>query len=393
MMRLVAQVLMVVWPQLVHANSWESPQTPNIDPSEWGLTGIQASDCGVCHTDIYAEWKLSTHAAAWVDPQFQGELHKDPDVGWLCLNCHTPVANQQALIVQETGVVRAPKTAANPAFDEAYRNEGVTCMGCHWRPDGIAAPHANVKAPHTTVYAPDMMEDGTCLDCHQARARLEDALVCDFNTGNEKTSAGVTRSCSSCHMPTVERAMATGGAVRSGGRHSWAGSGIGKGIGPTHPGLDGLDVSFTVAPVVVGEPLEMRVSLHNVRAGHPIPTGDPERMIRVDLRMVDAAGVQLAQHTERFGQTWQWSPVAMKLSDNRIGVGEQRWVEWSQPMPAGPVDVEVTVRHIRLSAENLRYHIDLVKDGRGGPSIAALQAYPTERVLFSQISRIEPVSR
>jgi hypothetical protein len=392
-MQLAALLLWMVSLPLGQANPWEAPQTPAINASDWGLTGLKASDCGVCHTEIYAEWSLSTHAAAWVDPQFQAELHKDPEVGWLCLNCHTPVANQQARIVQGSDVIRNPPTTANAVFDASYRNEGISCLGCHWRPEGIAAPHADSKAPHATIYDPEMAQDGTCLGCHQARARLEDALVCHFNTGNEKVSAGVTASCSSCHMPAVERAMATGGPVRKGGRHTWSGSGIGKGHGPTHAGLDGLDIALTVAPVVVGKPLDVRVLLHNARAGHRIPTGDPERAIVVDVRLLDMAGAELAKHTERFGQTWQWSPVAMQLSDNRIAVGEKRWVVWRQPMPAAPVDVEVTVRHVRLSADNLRYHMDLVKSGQGGPTLAALLSYPTERLLFSQTRRIQPVSR
>ena len=392
-MRLAVFFVWSILLPLGHANPWEGPQTPLIDPATWGLTGITAADCGVCHTDIYAEWKLSTHAAAWVDPQFQAELHKDPEVGWLCLNCHTPIANQQAHIVQGSGVIRNPSTIVNGSFDAAYRDEGVSCMGCHWRPNGIAAPHANTQAPHATVHDPDMTEDDTCLGCHQARVRLEDALVCHFNTGNEKMSAGVTASCSSCHMPTVDRPVVVGGPVRTGGRHTWAGSGIGKGPGPTHAGLDGLDIAVTVLPVVGDDLIEVRTSLHNVRAGHRIPTGDPERSIVVDFRLLGADGTERAKYSERFGQTWQWSPVAMQLGDNRIEPGETRWVQWRQPMSAETVTIEVKVRHIRLSADNLRYHIELVKQGHDGPTLSALQSYPTERELFSKTIQVEAVSR
>ncbi|MCB0686757.1 MAG: hypothetical protein KDC53_09530, partial [Saprospiraceae bacterium] len=35
-----------------------------------GLVSIRAFDCGICHREIYEEWKLSTHAHAWTDLQF-----------------------------------------------------------------------------------------------------------------------------------------------------------------------------------------------------------------------------------------------------------------------------------------------------------------------------------
>ncbi|NOY24785.1 MAG: hypothetical protein GXP62_02840, partial [Oligoflexia bacterium] len=58
---------------------WWSPRVPPRAPLP-GTTGNRAKDCGMCHTQIYAEWKTSTHAAAWRDPQFQQEMHKDPNV-------------------------------------------------------------------------------------------------------------------------------------------------------------------------------------------------------------------------------------------------------------------------------------------------------------------------
>lgn len=375
----------------VRSHPWQAPQTPEIQAKEWGLSGLRAADCGVCHTEIYAEWKQSTHAAAWSDPQFQAEFHKDPEVGWLCLNCHTPVANQQAEIVRTPDVVRNPSTDPNPAFDPTFRSEGVSCLACHYRPQGIAAPHADVKAPHAIVYAPDLTEDATCLGCHQATARLEDALVCHFNTGMEKEEAGVTASCTSCHMPEVKRSMAVGGPVRSGGRHTWAGSGIGKGSTTPHPGLDGLDFGFEVEPID-GDAHDVRVSLHNARAGHRIPTGDPERAIEVQLAIHDAAGAVLATHTERIGQTWQWSPVAMRLDDNRIGVNETRWVVWRYPGNPAAQQVEVKVRHIRLSQENLDYHIALIRKGHAGPTVAELEAYPTSRLLYSATRPLKSTS-
>lgn len=54
-----------------------------------GLVSLKAEACGVCHVDIYSEWKTSIHAQAYTDPFFQAYWTKDKRI-WVCLNCHTP---------------------------------------------------------------------------------------------------------------------------------------------------------------------------------------------------------------------------------------------------------------------------------------------------------------
>ena len=363
---------------LIAARSWEQPKTPNL------AAGQKASDCGVCHTEIYAEWKQSTHAQAWTDVQFQAELHKDPEVGWMCLNCHTPLANQQAYLVNTTDSIRNIDRIRNPAFDPAWQAEGVTCLSCHWTNEGIASAHKNVNAPHPTVYSPELKRDSLCNECHQAVARIEDNLVCHFNTGQEKLDAGVTESCQECHMPSVERVMALGGPVRTGGRHLWAGSGIPKGDESTHPGLDALDFKVTAqAQAAPGEQVPVVITLVNERAGHMVPSGDPERTVVV--RIEGPAG---NVEEWRIGQVWEWHPVSRKLSDNRLKPKEARDHQWSFTMPTEDVELKVSVDHVRMSSENLNYHIEKAEKGHPGPSAEALRAYPTKRRLFSHQTQI-----
>ena len=363
---------------LLAAHPWEQPRTPNVS------AGQKASDCGVCHTEIYAEWKQSTHAQAWTDVQFQAELHKDPAVGWMCLNCHTPVANQQAYFVNSAASIRDKAKIRNPAFDPDWQSEGVTCLSCHWTRDGIASVHEDVKAPHPTVYSPELKSDALCNECHQAVARIEDDLVCNFNTGQEKLDAGVTESCQDCHMPSVERVMALGGPVRKGGRHMWSGSGIPKSSEPTHAGLDGLDVQVTVpTQAKPGESVPVAITLVNARAGHMIPSGDPERYILVRIE-----GAEGLTEEWKIGQVWEWHPVSRKLSDNRLKPKETRTHEWAFTMPTQSVALNITVDHVRMSDENLQYHIKKAEKGHAGPSAAELKAYPTQRRLFDKQSQV-----
>ena len=364
------------------ARSWTAPATPVIAPFP-GTTGISAASCGTCHQEIYQEWAASTHAHAWVDRQFQAELHKDEDVAWLCINCHTPLGNQQAELTAATTDVRAPIRSPNADFDPALQQEGITCLSCHWRPEGIAAVHADAVAPHPLVHAPELRSETTCTGCHQAVARLEDALVCTFNTGQEWAEADPGKTCPACHMPPVTRASAPGAPPRAGGRHAWPGSLIPKDQWSADEAAVFADwapgVALDFAPpeaAVVGETVALEVVLRNARAGHMLPTGDPERYLELVIQARDAAGAVQAETTARIGQQWEWWPTARKLSDNRLAPGEARPVALSVVMPAGGLEIDVALDHVRISPENAGYH--------------DLGDYPTRRRVVDRHARIRP---
>lgn len=363
---------LVTLPLLLGASPWERPRTPVLDAATLGVSGLKASDCATCHSEVAREWSTSIHAAAWSDPQFQAELHKDPEVAWLCLNCHTPLANQQPSLVTAVGDIRAPTVVPNPSFDAALRDEGVTCLTCHWREEGIATSRSDVEAPHPTVHDPELGGDQTCTVCHQATARLEDALVCHFNTGAEKEEAGVKQGCTDCHMPVVSRGAGHGRL------HAWPGSGLGKGTGEPPPGLNGLDLEGPV----LSSAGELRFTLVNARTGHMLPSGDPERYLDVRASLLDSSGGVVSSKRWRIGQTWVWSPKAEKKADNRLAVGERRDMTWVPQIQGAAI--RLTVEHVRLSPENLDYHLKLLESGHPGPSIEALKSYPTRRTLYER---------
>ena len=99
-----------------------------------GLTSLRAESCGECHREIYEEWKTSIHAHAYQDPFFQAYWKKDKQV-WVCLNCHTPLENQQATLIKDIprGRVEKSPQEPNPHYDPEYQKEGVTCAACHVR--------------------------------------------------------------------------------------------------------------------------------------------------------------------------------------------------------------------------------------------------------------------
>lgn len=346
---------------------------------------MTAADCGACHAEIYAEWRASIHAHAWTDRQFQGELSKDPEVSWLCLNCHTPAADQQAELAASTGQVRAPIRQKNPSFNAAWREEGLSCAACHVRDGAVLGPYGDTVAPHPVRRDDSLRSAALCLSCHQAVARYEDALVCTFNTGTEWAEAGKD-TCQSCHMPAVTRALVAGGPSREGRRHLWLGSGIPKDA--IEPGEEsfyqlfepGADVLLSLPDAATpGDPVMGVLALTNARAGHMLPSGDPERYILATLEIYDGAGALLGRTIYRIGQRWTWWPVANKLADNRLKPGETRVIPFSFPMPQSGARVSMKVENYRISPENAAYH--------------KLEGYPISALVTEETRAVRPAPR
>ena len=156
-----------------------------------GLPDISAQTCGNCHQEIYQEWKISTHAHAYLDDlQFMAEMSKkdpnDPtsDVTWMCLNCHTPLINQQENLIVglENGLNHATKVN-NPYFDASLQKEAITCASCHVREGSIIGPYGNPDnlAPHPVTKSEELTESAWCNQCHQAQAHFKEInLGCFF---------------------------------------------------------------------------------------------------------------------------------------------------------------------------------------------------------------------
>ena len=337
---------------------WENPLPYQQTPA--GLASLSARQCGACHQEIYREWQASAHAHALNDLQFQAEMQKSPEVGWLCLNCHTPLENQIeriALSVRNQST-HQPVLTANPHFDSALHDEAVTCAVCHVRGGVIFGPYENSKAPHPVRQDRRLLTADVCTMCHQATAAYTDTLVCTFDTGKEWRNgpyAARGQSCSSCHMPGIDRIVATGGPVRHSRRHFFFGSKIPKETRQNASEMadyalfrPGLTVKIASARRSGGQTLVI-LKLKNALAGHMLPTGDPERFIRVDVALGGAT------RSLRIGQKWEWWPKAKKLADNRLKPLEERTE--TVEFPSGqPGTLRISVYNGRLTEQNARYH-------------------------------------
>ena len=335
----------------------ETPLDDGLLPVQ-GVGATSAAICGACHVEIYEEWRRSTHAHAWTDPQFQAEVKKSDNL-WLCRNCHTPLRAQQPFWPVELvdGDVEAPVLVPNASFDEALMLEGITCDGFHVREGRIHGPGLpDSAAPHPVVADPALRSEAICVRCHQAEREYPGkTFVCTFTTGAEwaaSAHAAEGRTCQACHMPEIERPAATGGPQRTVRRHWFKGSGIPKfaDLAPPPDAAPGPGLALEVAQ----DGDHVVITAVNAGAGHTLPSGDPERWIAIEAHFSSEAGPTGAPWATRIGQEWTWHPKPERVGDTRLQPGERR--DHRAPIPPGASRVEVRASSHRMSQQNADYH-------------------------------------
>jgi len=319
-----------------------------------GIPSLKAEDCGKCHQEIYQEWKTSYHAQAFTDPFFRAYWKKDGEV-WICLNCHTPLVNQQPELIGEiprNRVEKAVKTP-NPDFDRSLQQEGITCAGCHVRDGVILGPFDDSVAPHPTQFDPKFRTAEICYRCHQVpKGPLQFYDVGPCGTFPEYEGAYFTKErnliCQSCHMPEVERPMAEGGPIRLGRKHLWRGGHDPEQI------KSALAVQLTADPpeILPGLPVTFTLTVINAGAGHKLPTGDPDRYFTVEFRVLDRTGRVVKEQTHSMGRWIMWQPVIVDLYDNRLPPLAGRDYRFSYRLP----DSQDLIAGLQLQAR-VKYHI------------------------------------
>ena len=102
--------------------------------------------------------------------------------------------------------------------------------------------------------------------------------------------------------------------------------------------------------------LRVPVRLNNAYAGHKLPTGDPERHIRVDIDLM-SSGKVLESRSVRIGQQWEWWPKAKRIADTRLKPLEERVETLKFAAPTSPTaKVRITVTNVRMSQEAAKFH-------------------------------------
>lgn len=326
-----------------------------------GLTSLRAESCGTCHKAIYDEWKTSIHSQAYKDPFFHAYWTKDKHT-WVCLNCHTPLENQQPTLIKDIPRDRVERAVQepNPHFDAEYQSEGVTCAACHVRDGVILGPFDDAVAPHPTKYDPDFRTTKLCYRCHSVvggPAQFYNGGPCgtypEYESGYWMKERGFI--CQSCHMPEIERPVAIGGPTRRGRQHLWRG------------GHDPEMVKRAVDVKVVAEPAEPKpgdkvkvtLTLVNAGAGHKLPTGDPDRHFTVEFSVEDQNRQVLDSRKDTMGRWIMWQPAIVELYDNRLMPLASRDYTFEYQLPKDTTGLKLITK-VRYHIQSERQHQMLI---------------------------------
>lgn len=296
--------------------------------------------CAACHPDIFSQWEGSLHAQAAEDGVFRKFYEMvveeaGPAAVEFCMKCHSPV-----------GVLRGEVPPATGEKLDPIALKGVFCDFCHTVTPrggiGNAAfettfsvtkrgPFDNAVSPaHATKTDGLYQRSEFCGMCHNVTHPLsgrpiertyEEWKESPYNTGDPATST----QCQDCHMRqtpgnpgtgAVEKRDNPGKAAVMGPErpHLWTHYFIGgNALYPDRPNADRrramvedrlrhaakLEILPEDAPKAAGDLATFRVRVHNVGAGHKLPTGLSEvREIWLDVTVTDAAGKVLLRSGE-----------------------------------------------------------------------------------------------
>jgi hypothetical protein len=205
-------------------------------------------------------------------------------------------------------------------------------------------PFDDSVAPHPTKYDPRYRSTDICYTCHAVPSdRLQFynggpcATFMEYEAGPYKAKGYI---CQDCHMPDVERAMATGGPVRKGRRHLWRG-----GHDPEQ-----LKRAFT-ATLTADEPrlqggrqATWTLTMTNSGAGHMLPTGDPDRYFLTEIEVRDRVGRVVASRSDAIRRWIVWWPVIYEYRDTRIPPLASRELTLDYAVPEVDEGLTITAR-------------------------------------------------
>ncbi len=330
-------------------------------------TSLAPGDCGVCHPRQYQDWQSSLHSRT-MGPGVLGQLlemvQKDPETARTCWSCHTPNAEQQDVLADESGGFRK-----NHAFDPGLQRQGLICAGCHVRqhrrygPPRTRMPGEAGKIdeglPHDGFTAETAFSKSAfCAGCHQFEAddyALNGKLI--ENTYEEWKASpypALGIQCQTCHMP--ER------------RHVW------RGIHDPEMVKKGVTISVALERQSYrpGERILARVTIANTGTGHYFPTYmTPKIFVR---------GYLVNEKGERYPGTLQEAIIgreatpdlSREIYDTRIPPGNSLVISYAEVMQeAGQqLRVEIVVHPDHFYT---RFYENYLAQGRGGKGRAYIE--------------------
>ncbi|MBK8975714.1 MAG: hypothetical protein IPM29_07295 [Planctomycetes bacterium] len=215
-----------------------------------------SQQCKDCHQAVWEEWYGSHHQIAYLNREvrLQSEDFRQKE----CQACHLPQP------VSVTGF--GQRTLAR----QTRPNEGVGCITCHLGANGeVLSRNTRPELPCRPVRNEQFLSMDQCQSCHNQHYTTDQWRASQF------AAQGTT--CNDCHMPEVERHLASGEIV--------------TGRAHVFPGAHDIASLRAAGRFDVGvEGGELVLALENVGAGHNFPTEERHRAVDMMYRFVPASG-------------------------------------------------------------------------------------------------------
>ncbi|MDD5773520.1 MAG: multiheme c-type cytochrome [bacterium] len=309
--------------------------------------------CGECHSDIFKQWKGSTHSKAFIDPIWRAATKlfysESKTIGQvleikLCVNCHIPLGFT-------SNIINLPIDNYNRLME--LPEQGAFCNWCHNLKEAVNIggegymdadtteaysstmlgprddprwenPSKDNKAFHPSEYSEFYSKSDFCGLCHnmyQPDNKLPIVQTYDewkkspYNTNDPKT----TVTCQDCHMRQKPGIPATGSTLRpdnsgqaaDGGpyrdniwTHYFAGGNsiIPKLLGSEMHSYLAIEKLTNSAGLEIirdssyekGKASQIKVKVTNSGAGHYLPTGMTAiRQMWLDMKITDRDGIMI----------------------------------------------------------------------------------------------------
>jgi hypothetical protein len=271
--------------------------------------------CGPCHPRQYDEWAASLHHRAWTNANVREATNDFAQEECRC--CHSPLPVLQHSLTER------------PLFRAFLQDDGVHCLSCHGRDDGVAAARTVPDAPCRPRRDERLLQAELCQPCHEPthQAFTEYRQSAAFTDGVR---------CADCHMPERE-------------------DGSGRSHGP-HGGLDAAFVRKALrwqCAIVGGE---LVVTLRN-RTGHRFPGEIPSRsfLLRIDIRGREPIRELLRRPFKGEAR-----------ADNRLGPDEERVLRYplGADLAAADVSVRLLFRPLPMTTEEDAFVLGEWRGGR-----------------------------
>lgn len=322
---------------------WSGTTIPLQGPAPSQYSDIERSldpaDCGQCHTKQYRDWKTTIHSQA-MGPGVLGQLvemvHSDPATTQMCWICHTPLAEQQEVLLDKDS-----QWVENKHFDATLQQKGLVCAACHVRnhqrfgPPRKSTPTISGRIyekglPHNGFTAnPAFTKSAFCKGCHQFAPgdyALNGKLL--ENTYNEWLASDYPKKgihCQDCHMPDR--------------RHLW------RGIHDPDMVKSGvtIDVKLPKQKLKIGDEIKATITIKNTGTGHYFPTYLTPKVFVVG-QLVDQLGKPVA---DSYSEAIIGRDVPLDLSkelyDTRIAPGDFKSIIYAQTITKTKLKLKISV--------------------------------------------------